>query len=120
MVSCSKDRDAGEAIQDPRPTRGQVWMRIVWQSGAVRERKIRRTVNSYRNYADIGMLEARVGDLTAAQKIDPRHRRNAYGGRLVIRARPPVQPRRGALIAQALEDPDREDQRNKSQSSTMA
>src|SRR5262249_39402722 len=36
----------------------------------VSEHKIRRTVNNYRNYADIAMLEARVRDLATAQKID--------------------------------------------------
>src|SRR5262249_35912727 len=59
-----------EVILDQRPTSGQVWMRIVWQTGAVSEHKIRRTVNSYRNSPDIAMLEARVRDLAAAQKID--------------------------------------------------
>jgi len=59
-----------EVILDQRPATGQVWMRIVWQTGAVSEHKIRRTVNSYRNYADIGPLEARVRDLAAGQKID--------------------------------------------------
>ena len=59
-----------EVILDQRPASGQVWMRIVWQTGAVSEHKVRRTVNSYRNYADIGTLEARVRDLAAAQKID--------------------------------------------------
>ena len=59
-----------EVILDQRPASGQVWMRIVWQTGAVSEHKVRRTVNSYRNYADIGTLEARVRDLAAGQKID--------------------------------------------------
>ena len=59
-----------EVILDQRPTSGQVWMRIVWQTGAVSEHKVRRTVNSYRNYADIGRLEARVRDLASAQRID--------------------------------------------------
>ena len=59
-----------EAMLDQRPASGQVWMRIVWQTGAVSEHKVRRTVNSYRNYADIGTLEARVRDLAAAQRID--------------------------------------------------
>jgi hypothetical protein len=45
-------------------------MRVVWQTGAVSEHKVRRSVNSYRNYADIGVLEARVRNLAAAQKID--------------------------------------------------
>jgi hypothetical protein len=59
-----------EVILDQRPASGQVWMRVVWQTGAVSEHKVRRSVNSYRNYADIGVLEARVRNLAAAQKID--------------------------------------------------
>jgi hypothetical protein len=59
-----------EVILDQRPASGQVWMRVVWQTGAVSEHKVRRTVNNYRNYADVGALEARIRDLAAAQKID--------------------------------------------------
>ena len=59
-----------EVILDQRPASGQVWIRIVWQTGAVSEHKIRRNVNSYRNYADIATLESRVRDLVAAQKMD--------------------------------------------------
>jgi hypothetical protein len=59
-----------EVILDHRPTSGQVWIRVIWQTGAVSEHKIRRNVNSYRNYADIAALESRVRDLVAAQKMD--------------------------------------------------
>jgi DNA invertase Pin-like site-specific DNA recombinase len=59
-----------EVILDQRPASGQVWMRVVWQTGAVSEHKVRRTVNNYRNYADIATLEARIRDLAATQKID--------------------------------------------------
>ena len=59
-----------EVILDQRPASGQVWMRVIWQTGAVSEHKIRRNVNSYRDYADIATLEARVRDLVATQKID--------------------------------------------------
>jgi hypothetical protein len=52
-----------EVVLDQRPASGQVWTRIVWQTGAVSEHKIRRNVNSYRNYADIATLESRVRDL---------------------------------------------------------
>jgi len=41
-----------EVILDQRPASGQVWIRIVWQTGAVSEHQIRRNVNSYRNYAE--------------------------------------------------------------------
>lgn len=59
-----------EVILDQRPASGQVWTRIIWQTGAVSEHKIRRNVNSYRDYADITRLEGRIRDLVAAQKID--------------------------------------------------
>ena len=47
-----------EVILDQRPASGQVWIRIVWQTGAVSEHKIRRNVNSYRNYADLVTLQS--------------------------------------------------------------
>jgi hypothetical protein len=59
-----------EVIVEQRPESGQVWIRIVWQTGAVSEHKIRRNVNSYRNYADLATLESRVRDLVAARKMD--------------------------------------------------
>jgi len=59
-----------DVILDQRPASGQVWIRVVWQTGAVSEHKIRRNVNSYREYADIATLESRVRDLVVAQKID--------------------------------------------------
>src|SRR6516162_2076555 len=59
-----------EVILDQRPASGQVWIRIVWQTGAVSEHQIRRNVNSYRNYADIATLQSRVCDLVAARKMD--------------------------------------------------
>ena len=59
-----------EVILDQRPASGQVWIRIVWQTGAVSEHQIRRNVNSYRNYADLATLQSRVCDLVAARKMD--------------------------------------------------
>jgi hypothetical protein len=59
-----------QVILDQRPASGQVWNRVIWQTGAVSEHKVRRNVNSYRDYADIATLESRVRDLVAAQKID--------------------------------------------------
>src|ERR1700757_1414574 len=49
-----------EVILDQRPASGQVWIRVIWQTGAVSEHKIRRNVNSYRNYADLATLQSRV------------------------------------------------------------
>ena len=59
-----------EVVLDQRPESGQVWIRIIWQTGAVSEHKVRRNVSSYRNYADVATLEARVRDLVVARKID--------------------------------------------------
>lgn len=59
-----------EVFLDRRHESGQVWIRIVWQTGAISEHKTRRNVSSYRNYADIANLELRVRDLVAAQKMD--------------------------------------------------
>jgi len=59
-----------EVILDQRSASGQVWIRIVWQTGAVSEHQIRRNVNSYRNYADLATLQSRVCDLVAARKMD--------------------------------------------------
>src|SRR6266850_385357 len=59
-----------EVVLDQRPERGQVWIRIIWQTGAVSEHKVRRNVSSYRNYADVATLEARVRDLVVARKMD--------------------------------------------------
>ena len=59
-----------EVILDRRHESGQIWIRIVWQTGAVSEHKVRRNVSSYNNYADIAKLELRLRDLVAAQKMD--------------------------------------------------
>jgi len=59
-----------EVVLDQRPESGQVWIRIIWQTGAVSEHKVRRNVSSYRNYADVATLEARVRDLVVARKMD--------------------------------------------------
>ena len=42
-----------EVVLDQRPESGQVWIRIICQTGAVSEHKVRRNVSSYRNYADV-------------------------------------------------------------------
>src|SRR5260370_26023020 len=59
-----------EVVLDQRPESGQVWIRIIWQTGAVSEHKVRRNVSSYCNYADVATLEARVRDLVVARKMD--------------------------------------------------
>ena len=59
-----------EVVFDQRPESGQVWIRIIWQTGAVSEHKVQRNVSSYRNYADVATLKARVRDLVVARKMD--------------------------------------------------
>jgi DNA invertase Pin-like site-specific DNA recombinase len=59
-----------EVVLDQRRERGQVLIRIVWQTGATSEHRIRRRVRAYTEYADLRRLEARVRALNAAQKMD--------------------------------------------------
>ena len=59
-----------EVVLDRRHESGQVWVRIMWQTGAVSEHKIRRNVGSYDNYAGVAELERRIRDLVAAKKMD--------------------------------------------------
>ncbi len=59
-----------EVVLDQRRERGQVWIRIVWQTGATSEHRIQRRVHAYTEYAALERLEARVRELNAAQKMD--------------------------------------------------
>jgi hypothetical protein len=59
-----------EVALDQRRERGRVWIRIVWQTGAISEHRIRRRVQAYTDYADLDRLEARIRTLNAAQKTD--------------------------------------------------
>jgi len=59
-----------EVVLDQRRERGQVWIRIVWQTGATSEHRIQRCVHAYTEYAARERLQARVRELNAAQKMD--------------------------------------------------
>jgi len=59
-----------EAILDQKRIPGRVSLRLVWQTGAVSEHEMRRTVQSYDGYAGIADLERRVRALNAAGKMD--------------------------------------------------
>ena len=59
-----------EVVLDQRRERGQVWVRIVWQTGAVTEHRLRRQVRAYAEYADLERLEQRVRDLNSAGNMD--------------------------------------------------
>ncbi|MGA0565674.1 recombinase family protein, partial [Ancylobacter sp. VNQ12] len=59
-----------EVVLDQKRDRGQVWMKIVWQTGATSEHRLQRRVHAYHDYADPDRLRQRVADLNAAGKMD--------------------------------------------------
>jgi DNA invertase Pin-like site-specific DNA recombinase len=59
-----------EVVLDQKRVRGQVWMKIVWQTGATSEHRLQRCVRSYQDYVDVDRLRQRIKDLNAAGKID--------------------------------------------------
>jgi hypothetical protein len=60
-----------EALLDQKRTRGEVWVKIVWQTGAVSEHRLWRRVRSYNDdYADIEGLRRRITELNAQGLMD--------------------------------------------------
>jgi DNA invertase Pin-like site-specific DNA recombinase len=59
-----------EVVLDQKRMRGQVWMKIVWQTGATSEHCLQRRVRSYQDYVDVDRLRRRIEDLNAAGKMD--------------------------------------------------
>ncbi|UFW53761.1 MULTISPECIES: hypothetical protein [Bradyrhizobium] len=59
-----------EVVLDQKRTRGQVWLKIVWQTGATSEHHVQRRVHTYRNYIDIDRLRQRIVELNAEHKMD--------------------------------------------------
>jgi DNA invertase Pin-like site-specific DNA recombinase len=59
-----------EVILDQRRARGQVWLKIMWQTGASSEHRLQRRVHTYRDYVDLDRLRQRITDLNAAGKMD--------------------------------------------------
>jgi hypothetical protein len=59
-----------EVVLDQKRERGQVWMRIVWQTGATSEHLLQRHVRSYAECAAAEQLERRVRELNAAGRMD--------------------------------------------------
>lgn len=59
-----------EVIVDQHQARGQVWFQVNWQTGAVSEHWYKRRVSSYDNHADLELIEERVRQLHAQQKMD--------------------------------------------------
>lgn len=48
-----------QVVLDRRRARGMVWMRIVWQTGAISEHWIRRSTKSYDQAAQVDLIEQR-------------------------------------------------------------
>jgi DNA invertase Pin-like site-specific DNA recombinase len=59
-----------EVILDQKRLPGQVWMKIVWHTGATSEHRLQRRVRSYGDYIDIDRLRERVTKLNAAGRMD--------------------------------------------------
>jgi hypothetical protein len=59
-----------EVVVDQRRDRGRVWLKIVWQTGAVSEHWLQRRVQAYAQHADLERVERRVRALRDAGKMD--------------------------------------------------
>lgn len=59
-----------EVVLDQRRLQGQVWLKIVWQTGATSEHQLQRRVHTYRDYIDIERLRQRLTELNGAGKMD--------------------------------------------------
>ena len=59
-----------DIVIDAKRLRGQVWLKIGWQTGATSEHRLQRRVHTYRDYVDIEGLRKRIAELNAAGKMD--------------------------------------------------
>jgi hypothetical protein len=59
-----------EVALDQKRERGQVWLKIVWQTGATSEHRLQRRVHTYRDYIDLDRLRQRILELNTAGKMD--------------------------------------------------
>ena len=59
-----------DVVIDTKRLRGQVWLRIDWQTGATSEHRLQRRVHTYRDYIDIERLRKRIAELNGAGKMD--------------------------------------------------
>ena len=57
-------------VLDQKRVPGQVWLRIVWQTGATSEHRVQRRVHTYRDYSDLERLRQRIAALNGAGKMD--------------------------------------------------
>jgi hypothetical protein len=60
-----------EVLLDQKRSRGEVWIKIIWQTGAVSEHRMLRRVHSYNDdYADLDYLRDRITQLNAEGLMD--------------------------------------------------
>ena len=59
-----------EAVVDQKRRRGYIWIKIIWQTGAVSEHWLQRHVQSYAHHADQDQVRQRIVELNRLQKID--------------------------------------------------
>ena len=59
-----------EVVLDQTRALGQVWLKILWQTGASSEHSLQRRVHTYRDYIDLERLQRRIAALNAAGKMD--------------------------------------------------
>ncbi len=57
-------------ILDQHREQGKVWFQINWQAGAVSERWLVRRVRSYQDDAHLDLVQQRIRELNAAQRMD--------------------------------------------------
>ena len=59
-----------EVVLDQKRSQGQVWLKILWQTGAISEHRSQRRVHTYRDYIDLDRLRRKIMELNAAGKMD--------------------------------------------------
>jgi DNA invertase Pin-like site-specific DNA recombinase len=59
-----------EVVLDQKRAPGQVWLKVVWQTGATSEHHVQRRVRGYHDYIDCDRLRQRIAALNAAGKMD--------------------------------------------------
>jgi DNA invertase Pin-like site-specific DNA recombinase len=57
-------------VLDQKRENGLVWAKVIWQTGATSEHRIRRSVHSYRHHSDLNHLQQRIRELNAESKMD--------------------------------------------------
>jgi DNA invertase Pin-like site-specific DNA recombinase len=59
-----------EVVLDQKRAPGQIWLKILWQTGAASEHRLQRRVHTYRDYIDLERLRRRVSELNGAGRMD--------------------------------------------------